>query len=558
MRAKLVAAYLLTVVLSFTLTEGAKAGPGLGRIGVRQTSEGAEFFNTASGRVFAPEGSNYVIFDPVVGPLCEFHPGIYDPIRAGEALTSMQQLGYNVVRIAVAMQPCVTPGGVTVDGVGGSQNGSTPVLSAAYLENVFDFIAQASDHRVYVIPVLSALPYTAYYQGGLNADLPILQLGDGRRLPVGGRNRFYLSATAVSLKQTYVREFIETLRSTRPDLLSAIFAYEIENEVTTDPTEVPFSHRDGTITTADGQSYDMANTAMSDADPSRPYARSRQQCVDANMVRWANAVAAAVRSVDPAAMVSASVFTFWASGRMGPDGVSPRLTTPYPARPAALAAFAGGLSYADVHLYPASAYEDVDAVLATSEFRNIPARVPILLGEFNTSPVFQGTPTELAGYLRRLREGLYARRFQGALMWTWDSATSGDGALALALAPSARVSAASSLPTAAPFLAVDDDNSTSWISGAFSPSWIEVDLGRSRRVSSIRMVTSQSPDGITRHDVYGGMSRSQLMLLGSTPTRTTRNQELLEVKFTARSLRYVRVVTRRSPSWVAWSELWAQ
>jgi len=56
-------------------------------------------------------------------------------------------------------------------------------------------------------------------------------------------------------------------------------------------------------------------------------------------------------------------------------------------------------------------------------------------------------------------------------------------------------SAPSSAPGHEPGFAIDDDPSSSWNAGNGAPSYITVDLGRTRAINKIRLQVNQYPDG---------------------------------------------------------------
>jgi hypothetical protein len=95
-----------------------------------------------------------------------------------------------------------------------------------------------------------------------------------------------------------------------------------------------------------------------------------------------------------------------------------------------------------------------------------------------------------------------------------------------------------------------------WGSGSPPPQWIEIDLGGPRTVSLIRLVASQSPAGRTVHQVWAGPAADRLRLL-HTFSDDTEDFEVLEFKPTPslEGVRFVRVVTTQSPSWVSWREI---
>ena len=105
--------------------------------------------------------------------------------------------------------------------------------------------------------------------------------------------------------------------------------------------------------------------------------------------------------------------------------------------------------------------------------------------------------------------------------------------------------------------AVDGDGDTLWNAGAGPPATIEVDLGSPIRVTEVRLRVSQFPAGATTHrvsgrEVLGGPS----VELGTADGSTADNDVLtLTPDPTLPAVRFVRVETVTSPSWVAWREI---
>ncbi|HEU5280228.1 MAG TPA: discoidin domain-containing protein [Gaiellaceae bacterium] len=104
--------------------------------------------------------------------------------------------------------------------------------------------------------------------------------------------------------------------------------------------------------------------------------------------------------------------------------------------------------------------------------------------------------------------------------------------------------------------AVDGDVTTSWIAGDFAPQWIEIDLGATFSIAAIRLGVNQFPNGDTVHAVLGRPPGGSYRELHVFRGRTT-SGELLEYVPQAswEGIRYLRVETRASPSWVAWREV---
>jgi hypothetical protein len=100
---------------------------------------------------------------------------------------------------------------------------------------------------------------------------------------------------------------------------------------------------------------------------------------------------------------------------------------------------------------------------------------------------------------------------------------------------------------------------TSWNSGVTPvyPSvqpYFQMDLGSSKTLYSIRFMVAQSPNGTSTHEVYVGNSNPPTTL-AATVTRDVIDGEMMAVNLSGYTGRYVRVVTRASPSWAAYYEV---
>lgn len=107
-------------------------------------------------------------------------------------------------------------------------------------------------------------------------------------------------------------------------------------------------------------------------------------------------------------------------------------------------------------------------------------------------------------------------------------------------------------------LALDGDSGTFWSSGDDAPQWIEVDLGKPYEIAAIRLLISQYPGGNTLHRVMGkgpgadGTFHELTSLEGSTE-----DGQWLEFSPAQpwTEIRYIRVETLTSPSWISWREI---
>ncbi len=106
--------------------------------------------------------------------------------------------------------------------------------------------------------------------------------------------------------------------------------------------------------------------------------------------------------------------------------------------------------------------------------------------------------------------------------------------------------------------AVDGNPGTFWTAGAFSPQWIEIDLGRPHDIKAIKLITAQIPSGQTTHEVYGkGPGTKGAWRLLHRFHGYTADDQALEQSWPSpfAGIERIRVVTNKSPSWVGWREI---
>jgi hypothetical protein len=124
------------------------------------------------------------------------------------------------------------------------------------------------------------------------------------------------------------------------------------------------------------------------------------------------------------------------------------------------------------------------------------------------------------------------------------------------LAHGAAVRASRQLPDQPAEGAVDGTTQARWGAGDFAPQWIQIDLGAPRSIAEIRLVVAQSPDGNTLHEVWGGGSETGMTLLHVFDGPTTDGQVLrFQPAQALDGIRYLRIVSRESPSWIGWQEI---
>jgi F5/8 type C domain len=124
-----------------------------------------------------------------------------------------------------------------------------------------------------------------------------------------------------------------------------------------------------------------------------------------------------------------------------------------------------------------------------------------------------------------------------------------------AMIPAVVITASDTYPNHTPSMAADGNVTTSWNAGDYAPQWIRFDLLKPHDLVHVRLLVKQAPHtGVTDHRVYGSYNGTKYTLLGGF-SDTTRNSQWLQLDTPARGIRYIKVETTKSPSWVGWSEI---
>lgn len=103
---------------------------------------------------------------------------------------------------------------------------------------------------------------------------------------------------------------------------------------------------------------------------------------------------------------------------------------------------------------------------------------------------------------------------------------------------------------------IDGDTVTLWNSGSSAEQWIEIDLEGYYNIKKIKLLVDQYPDGYTEHEIFAGQNSNPKTLIKTFSGNTIMNQ-WLEHSFPSsiNQIRFIRIVTKQSPSWVAWKEI---
>jgi len=380
------------------------------KIGVRQTTTFSEFADNSTSTSFVLRGNNYIRLASLTDPNgntslghSTFNVGLYNGAQAEAALAAMQASGYNAVR--VFLQGCCQ------NTIGDPSGG----LSSGYVGNVVDFLQRAQAHGVYVIITSDWLP--AY--GGYNHNCPQYPMFDDVNL-------FHLCAGTVATTVQFWHDFVSALIS-KGAPLQTVLAYELTNEYYYSASAAPLTWTTGTITTANGKTYDMGS------------ATSRQAMMDDGLVFFTNQIRGAIIALDPTSLVTVGFFV--------PQGPNPtrvgdtRISQVYPAIANSTADFV------DLHAYPLQGDLTLDQVVQNFGFVGYQQQKPVMMAEFGGFKSEYATAADAAVGLSAWQSQSCTYHFTGWLLWTWDTdeqtelwnANSSNGEIGLKLAPTAKV-----------------------------------------------------------------------------------------------------------------------
>jgi len=118
------------------------------------------------------------------------------------------------------------------------------------------------------------------------------------------------------------------------------------------------------------------------------------------------------------------------------------------------------------------------------------------------------------------------------------------------------VTASTELPDGLAKFAVDGDLGSAWNSGSGPEQWLQVDLPGPQRVSRIQLVVAQYPAGETSHQVWVGSSSGEPVMVQEFNGFTEDNQVLeFSPAQPLENVKFIRILTTKSTSWVAWREI---
>jgi len=517
------------------------------RIQIRTVSGAAEFYDTVTGARFTPRGHNLVEFrhidDPVYGVVdfdMVLSPAAYSPAHIRADLEAMHALGYNVVRVMLetcGALDCIYPYGAT-----------GRVLNAAYLDNIADLLQLAADTDMYVWITSNTLPDIGYYlQYGYSGETATISAGEAT----------FLTAIGIDAHRQYLQDLLSELVA-RDARLDRMFSLSLRNEHSYDTRYLPWTLTSGTVTPANGDSYDMAQ------------ATEHRRLAEDSLIYWTDSLTEAVKQVAPTALVSIGFFP--------PDAPNAWRPGDFRLVETGRAIHESQADFFDLHPYPAPFGYSLAQLQENFGAIGFQAK-PLVMGEYGAFRSHYPDEHVAAQAMVDWQNDACMQGYDGALTWHWhgdiiEGLWGSEGTpLGQALAPALHpnpctpvtvpnpnlaylrpATASSALPDEPASNAVDGTGAQ-WGSGGDAPQWIEIDLGALVALGSVRLVLAQYPDGPTVHELYGGVTSPAASLLHTFSGSTTAGDLLQHTFATPPNLRYLRVLTTSSVSWVAWQEI---
>ena len=309
------------------------------------------------------------------------------------------------------------------DGAGGGIATDGFELSPTYVDNMIDGLERARKHGVYVILCLNgqlispavqelfAEPVPMVENDMFSFDHPMCSLG----------NMKFFHPGALKARAEYFKRVVQAIADHDSSLLATVFSYELANE-SYFVGKAPLNLRSGTFA-FQGRDYDLSKD------------NDLRRLMDDAAVHWADCSAAAIRSVDPKAMVSVNVFTYQAVGRKSLMAVRPDQGAEWDKKqriPVNLKALtASSLDYLDVHIYlhrisESSVAEKLEETLGSIDFAGlskaaVQAGKPLIVGEYAAfKELTRGLEQQAQDVVEQM-DLCRDRGFQGFLYWTYDT-----------------------------------------------------------------------------------------------------------------------------------------
>ena len=196
------------------------------------TVESGVWVDRRTGTEFVPRGVNLLRKKQRSG---DFLFADYDPTWVDQQLDDIAGLGFNTVRFFLDLcMRCTTTDSGLID---------------AYLDNLADLLQRMADRGLAALPTSNDVPDPGY-----SNRLPCCELFGGYR------NSLYLTVEGHAIAVEYFTDLITGLQERRAPL-HAVLGWQLANEQFFLRDIAPISLRSGSVTTADGETYDLTDDA---------------------------------------------------------------------------------------------------------------------------------------------------------------------------------------------------------------------------------------------------------------------------------------------------------
>ncbi len=496
------------------------------------TVDGNGWSDRRTESAFVPRGVNLL---RKVQPVGDQLFGSYDSVWVGEQLNGIAANGFNTVRFLLDLCMDCT---ATADGI-----------RPRYLDQLTNLLEQMEARGLVALPTSNDVPDPGYSE-----RLPCCE-------PFGGyRNSLYLSPEGHEIAAEYFTDLIEGLQA-RGAPLHIVMGWELANEQFFLRDVPPISLTSGTVTAADGATYDLA-----DDD-------AVTEMVERNLVGYIDHVGAAIRAVDEGALVTIGFFS-------AEDPTADRTARDKRWVVPEIAMRQADLDFIDLHAYPGlgGTWEAIGPAFGLDE----PPTIPLLLGEFGAFQSANPDRAEAATAMVSWQTESCDWGFGGWLVWLWGektddeviTANSGDGEIARALSPSVRPDpcepgsyVSANLALGRPVTAsreesdeygaarVNDGSIETWWSAADgAPQWVEIDLESEKPIGWVDIeIGHVTPPGLQTHRVYVRAEGEEApgRLIGDATGSVVDGDVLsLAVPTDVGPVRYVRLETVDIDGWV--------
>ncbi|MEP2772041.1 MAG: discoidin domain-containing protein [Fulvivirga sp.] len=514
---------------------------------IQMTSDGAKFIDRSSGQIFEPRGVNYQYPVLTSGGYYQdrvFGTSDFDAARVDRDFATLASYGFNTVRIFLDLcnddPSCI-----------GNESGG---LNTSYLQNIVTTMELASTHGLLLLLTSNDLPSQGGYWNISDSDAPS-DFGPYR-------NRHYLTANGVEAGRQYWQDLMSGLEALGAPF-ETVLGWSLLNEQWYDSSNPPFSLTSGLVTCANGNTYDMAIPG------------DHLDMAADGLVYYIHELGEVIKTYVPQGFITMGFFApNYPNTLRTSDDFRYVETQPI--------LYRAEVDFFDFHPYPGS--HPLDEHVVNYGMTGYTDK-PIIMGEVGA---FQNTYATMDdavdGLVPWIAESCQ-KGFDGWLYWmyypfpvagdiTWSfSDTEGDKLMEAMsfsrypdfcaddiilenVATDSEIYASSSLPEEQPEMAIDGARATQWGAGAHPVQWIELDFGREIKFKRLKLVVAQHPPGETTHEIWTYNNAGIKKRIYRINDSTFNNQVIdWRLSFSIPDVRRLRLLTKKSPSWVAWKEI---